>query len=542
MVDDGETLSHDLIQSKLAEGGGFGVVDRSFEIVNPATGVGQDNGVPRIDPSAKSPARPDRRDLARRPDLARNLSLRGRRQLVICQQIEARGAPTPDTFEARAGSGPHAVTAQVSFLDSTTPPLRTGFPRQRKRTPQESAPATAATTRRPTRKRAQLVFAISFKGNWNIVSILDDGQSLGPELIRQRFAQSGRVRSSAPGRSRRPIPRTEERRISAYRLDPSKTPSQIDVTTQFDSVLKGIYTFEGDAAQASAWLAKHEDGARPTAFEGPARLRSFGMLIRLSKLAASDRKPAPSESGPPTLVRGGRRSPRRLNIRHEIVGSWAMREADSRGTLTIIFFKEALRHSAEAVSYSPVRQDDIRRRRHDSASGTMGLRQQHPRGVMSRRSHRRSRSGWSPACPGHLGLDLETTRWSSLTPSVPSRPTTARSEPGFPTEARVAGNAGARSPRDNGSSPARVANGARAEIATASPTAVGDQGRVVGPTQVNRRKRSKQRRFWYGEQRAEPTHYAGLFTGSRTLPKETKSCRLRLAGACRSWRCQYHRP
>ena len=39
----------------------------------------------------------------------------------------------------------------------------------------------------------------------------------------------------------------------------------------------------------------------------------------------------------------------------------------------------------------------------------------------------------------------------------------------------------------------RVAIGARAEIATASTAAVGDQGRVVWPTQVNRRKRRKQR-------------------------------------------------
>ena len=85
--------------------------------------------------------------------------------------------------------------------------------------------------------------------------------------------------------------------------------------------------------------------------------------------------------------------------------------------------------------------------------------------------------------------------------------------PAVPTEACVAGNGGVRSPRDNVSSPARVAIGARAEIATASTAAVGDQGRVVGPTQVNRRKRRKQRRFWYGEQRADPTHDAGLFTG-----------------------------
>src|SRR5262249_3549139 len=62
-----------------------------------------------------------------------------------------------------------------------------------------------------------------------------------------------------------------------------------------------------------------------------------------------------------------------------------------------------------------------------------------------------------------------------------------------PTEACVAGDGGVRSPRDNVSSPARVAIGARAEVVTASTAAVGDQGRVVWPTQVNRRKRRKQR-------------------------------------------------
>ena len=66
------------------------------------------------------------------------------------------------------------------------------------------------------------------------------------------------------------------------------------MTTQFDSVLKGIYTFEGDAL--SVCVAKHEDGARPTAFEAPRG--SDRMLIRL-KLAASDQKPAPSVSPPP---------------------------------------------------------------------------------------------------------------------------------------------------------------------------------------------------------------------------------------------------
>ena len=75
------------------------------------------------------------------------------------------------------------------------------------------------------------------------------------------------------------------------------------MTTQFDSLLKGIYTFEGDAL--SVCVAKHEDGARPTAFE--AASGSDRMLFRL-KLAASDHTPAFPR--PPTFVRGGGQSPR----------------------------------------------------------------------------------------------------------------------------------------------------------------------------------------------------------------------------------------
>jgi hypothetical protein len=58
-----------------------------------------------------------------------------------------------------------------------------------------------------------------------------------------------------------------------------------------------------------------------------------------------------------------------------------------------------------------------------------------------------------------------------------------------PTEACVPGNGGVRSPRDNVSSSFGMATEARAEVATASTKAVGDQERVVWSTQVNRRKR-----------------------------------------------------
>src|SRR3954454_6969335 len=62
-----------------------------------------------------------------------------------------------------------------------------------------------------------------------------------------------------------------------------------------------------------------------------------------------------------------------------------------------------------------------------------------------------------------------------------------------------------------------MAIGARAEIATASTAAVGDQGRVVWPTQVNRRKRRKQRQA-KGADRLGPKRYVAR-SGGCNVPR-----------------------
>ena len=77
-------------------------------------------------------------------------------------------------------------------------------------------------------------------------------------------------------------PKSGERRLSAIRIDPSKAPSEIDLTTQFDEVLKGIYRFNGD--ELVVCLAKRDGDDRPTAFDAPTG--SNDMLFRL-KMAAT---------------------------------------------------------------------------------------------------------------------------------------------------------------------------------------------------------------------------------------------------------------
>src|SRR4029078_11659595 len=100
MVDDGETLSHDLIRSKLAEGGRIRVVDRSFEIVNPATAEARKTAF-RIDPSET----PRRIDVISRDDrILRGIYRFDGDQLVICQQSKPE-EPRPAALHARAAAG-----------------------------------------------------------------------------------------------------------------------------------------------------------------------------------------------------------------------------------------------------------------------------------------------------------------------------------------------------------------------------------------------------------------------------------------------------
>ena len=135
-------------------------------------------------------------------------------RLVICQQSKPE-EPRPDTFEARAGSG--RMRVRLKLASDLKRASRTGFPRNEKGRPGISA---GHGSNNAQTHQADCSCSRLFKGNWDIVSILDDGQSLGPELIRQRFAQSGRVQlhpgfaTTSPGQRNggsRPIVSTRRR-------------------------------------------------------------------------------------------------------------------------------------------------------------------------------------------------------------------------------------------------------------------------------------------------------------------------------------------
>ena len=123
-------------------------------------------------------------------------------------------------------------------------------------------------------------------GNWSILSILDDGEELASNLIRAKIAENGKVRIGVRGMSV-VNPRDDQKRIWAYRIDPAPTPKQIDVTTQFDTVLKGIYAFDGDRLRFC--VAKNEDEPRPTSFD--AARGSDRMLYTMKMIKDDPRRP-----------------------------------------------------------------------------------------------------------------------------------------------------------------------------------------------------------------------------------------------------------
>jgi uncharacterized protein (TIGR03067 family) len=277
--DKGEVLGPRLVETRFARDGVLKIADRQINIINPVTGETR-TATYRIDPS-KSPRRID---LITRDDrMSRGIYKFDGDNLTLClQPDESKNIPAefsaPESSDLivirlKAMSAPSAsAVAPASNRDFKPAPTSTDgrrLPPNRDQGPNEGE-----------LRRAHELLA----GNWDILSITDDGEVLGPDLIRAKFAENGRVQIGTRNLAI-VSPKGGERRLSAIRIDPSKTPSEIDVTTQFDEVLKGIYQFNGE--QLVVCLAKRDDDERPTAFEAPTG--SSDMLFRLKMVPTQPR-------------------------------------------------------------------------------------------------------------------------------------------------------------------------------------------------------------------------------------------------------------
>ena len=316
--DKGEKLGPKLVETRFARDGILTVADRRLTIANPVTGE-ERSATYRIDPS-KSPRRID---LFTRDDrILRGIYKFEGDNLVICLQPDENGN-VPAEFSAPDGSdmilvrlkalsAPSAAGVKSASNSRSVRPLETV---------REQGPSAGEL------RRAHELLA----GNWNILSIVDDGEVLGPDLIRAKFAANGRVQIGT--RSVALVsPKSGERRLSAIRIDPSKTPSEVDVTTQFDEVLKGIYQFSGD--QLVLCIAKRDEDDRPTVFDAPTG--SSDMLFRL-KMATAEPAPEPirAVAEPARKSVDSSKEENDEQIKQRIAGSWTL--DDWQGNLTLVF-------------------------------------------------------------------------------------------------------------------------------------------------------------------------------------------------------------
>lgn len=319
--DDGEILGPGLIRSKIAKDGKIKVSQRLITIVSPETGEKRISSF-RLDPVGN----PRHIDVTSPDDrLFRGIYQFQDESLVICLQTR-EDKDRPDDFVADNGSDRMLIRLKLADNKPTAAPAPKPTSDDLFGGDAKVATATSPGIHEigPTEGELRRAHEL-LTGTWDILSIVDEGETLSADLIRAKFADDGRVHIGE-----RTLafysPKDEEKRVSSFQIDPSQSPSHINLTTHFDESLKGIYRFDGDRLEIC--VAKHFDGERPTEFQAPAG--SGNRLIRLKMVAPSrPRVPVTLKTPAPS---------REDQVRQALVGSWSY--TDSKGTLTVVLQKD----------------------------------------------------------------------------------------------------------------------------------------------------------------------------------------------------------
>lgn len=193
--------------------------------------------------------------------------------------------------------------------------------------------------RRPTEAQLRRDHAL-LAGVWQYTEYLDNGETLGMQLIRTRYARDGRL--SVANRVFQTVnPETGDVSLRAYRINPATTPRQIDFTTEDDQIQKGIYRFEGD--DLLICYSKDPSAARPPDFTS--EFGSNRVFYRL-RIASHDDVAPPKLDQPPTIPAAAVEpqaqppsttptptpTPEQLRREHELlVGVWRLTSMNSEG-------------------------------------------------------------------------------------------------------------------------------------------------------------------------------------------------------------------
>jgi uncharacterized protein (TIGR03067 family) len=335
IIDNGDKIGPELIRTRMVRGGQFAVANRVITHIDPESGETKSTAF-LLNPVTS----PRQIDLITADDrMLPGIYKFDDDELVVCY-TNRHGHGRPTDFASTPGANRILMRLRVSEapaegkpkpVPSTVPtPAAESNPAPVGEVKTRPVSMTRSLGERPIRRPSESELRVDrelLSGNWDILSIQDNGEKLSSDLIRSKLAEDGRVKIGVRGISII-SPRSEEKRLWAYRIDPGQTPKQIDVTTQFDTVLKGIYVFNGD--ELNLCIAKTEDQRRPTAFEAPTG--SNQMLYRL-RMGRPDPAAEETNPRPPSPDEVERRREQRI---HDLVlGSWTL--SDRKGTLVTVF-------------------------------------------------------------------------------------------------------------------------------------------------------------------------------------------------------------
>ncbi|MFO0889585.1 MAG: TIGR03067 domain-containing protein [Isosphaeraceae bacterium] len=372
VVDNGDVIGPQLIRRKMAKNGAFRVANRTITHTNPESGESKTIGY-MINP-AKSPRHIDL--ITQEERILKGIYKFEGDDLVVCY-ANRDNRPRPEDFDSPEGSFRILMKLKVGE-DATTTATPSDAPAAKPaRQPDDSSPdgeaarpaktrsaslstqAPAREERRPTESELRRERDL-LGGNWRIESIEDDGEKLAGDLIRAKIAEDGVVRIGVRGLSII-SPRDEQKHLWAYRIDPTRTPKHIDVTTQFDAILKGIYTFEGD--RLVICVAKTEEAPRPVDFDASEGTRRILYRLRMLKddpppvKRVSTTAPAPVVPQPPPQPSPEELARRReQQIRDLLVGSWSM--TDKKGTFVAVFRPDGSFTSTRTMAKKRLFEDD----------------------------------------------------------------------------------------------------------------------------------------------------------------------------------------
>jgi uncharacterized protein (TIGR03067 family) len=169
-----------------------------------------------------------------------------------------------------------------------------------------------------------------FQGDWNVVQLVENGQVIPKEAIKEWLPSGGRAQIAENAIIFK-SPHDGQKHVKLFTLDPTQYPKGIDISTREKQTSQGIYRFDND--RLIVCFSDPAKNERPTDFS--AAKGSNRMLMTLARTTGK------TTAAPPAKVRPAARSGTETGaaakvltdaqVKQQLIGVW--RFTDSIGPL-----------------------------------------------------------------------------------------------------------------------------------------------------------------------------------------------------------------